>query len=53
MIDLNAHWQATTRSRLYPTLDNALNNQALSSWRPFGARPAKPLSLRAGYRYQF
>ena len=53
MLDLNAHWQATTRSRLYLTLDNALNNQALSSWRPFGARPAKPLSLRAGYRYQF
>ena len=52
-VDLDAHWRPRTWAELYLTVDNVLNEQAIVSRRPYGARPNAPRTVILGYKSRF
>ncbi len=52
-VDFSASWQATPDWMLQLSVDNVTDEEAIVSWRPFGARPNKPRSFRARVKYSF
>lgn len=50
LVDLAAWAQLDRHLRVYSTLTNVGNSQALESWRPFGARPTAPRQLMVGLK---
>jgi Fe(3+) dicitrate transport protein len=53
-VDVGAHYQLLTpRLRLYGHVRNLLNEHALVSRRPFGARPNAPRWLQVGAQIEF
>ncbi len=52
-VDLSATWRAAPNWTLQLSLDNITDEAAIVSWRPFGARPNKPQSIRARVKYSF
>ena len=53
LVDLQLGYHLSSRSKVYFTIDNVLNQTYITSYRPFGARPSKPFLMRLGYKYQF
>ncbi len=53
VIDAHAFYWFTERLQAYSTVDNILNTAYMTSLRPFGARPGKPLLVQVGARYSF
>ena len=52
-VDLSASWQVHPQWRIQGSVDNILDDEAIVSWRPFGARPNKPRSARLRVTYSF
>ena len=52
LVDAAAAAQVGPRAEVYVTGTNLLNNQAVVSWRPFGARPTAPRQVMVGVRVQ-
>lgn len=52
-VDLSASWQVNPAWYAQLSVDNVADEQAIVSWRPFGARPNKPRAVRARVKYQF
>ncbi|MBX2859422.1 MAG: TonB-dependent receptor [Cellvibrionaceae bacterium] len=50
-VDLSVIWQASSRLLLQSSVDNVFDEQVIVSWRPFGARPNRPRTLRLRLRY--
>lgn len=50
-IDLSASWQPHSNWLVQMSIDNVTDKEAIVSWRPFGARPNKPRTLRARVKY--
>ncbi|MBU2881449.1 TonB-dependent receptor [Psychrosphaera sp. B3R10] len=53
VVDINANYSLPGGHTLYLKIDNILDDVALVSRRPFGARPSKPQQFFVGYKYQF
>lgn len=53
VLDLTANYRFNDQHSVYFKADNLLDEVALVSSRPFGARPSKPQQFFAGYKYQF
>tara|TARA_B100000674_G_scaffold220275_1_gene180514 strand:+ start:122 stop:1276 length:1155 start_codon:yes stop_codon:yes gene_type:complete len=51
--DLNISWFATESLTVYASVKNALDERAIISHRPFGARPNAPLSTFIRAKYSF
>lgn len=51
--DFSSSYQWTNDMSIYLTVDNALDEVALVSRRPFGARPSKPMRVMLGAKYAF
>ena len=51
--DLNISWFATESLTVYASIKNALDERAIISHRPFGARPNAPLSAVIRAKYSF
>jgi Fe(3+) dicitrate transport protein len=49
-VDLSARVQLGAAAALYATATNLLDNRAVASWRPFGARPAPPRTVMVGLK---
>ena len=52
-VDLSAAWQVRPQWLVQLSIDNLTNEEAIVSWRPFGARPLKPRSVRGRVKYSF
>ena len=52
LVDGAAALHVGPRAEVYVTGTNLLNNQAMVSWRPFGARPTAPRQVMVGLRVQ-
>jgi Fe(3+) dicitrate transport protein len=52
IVDAVASWRLFDNVTLSVRGDNLLNDQALTSLRPFGARPSKPLTFAAGLKVE-
>ncbi|BFM07360.1 TonB-dependent receptor family protein [Halioxenophilus aromaticivorans] len=52
-VDVSGSWNPTPAWLLQLSIDNATDEEAVVSWRPFGARPLKPRTARARVRYSF
>ncbi|MCB9742180.1 MAG: TonB-dependent receptor [Alphaproteobacteria bacterium] len=50
LLDAAAHVQVNPRVQLYATGSNLTNSTAITSWRPFGARPTAPLQVMVGVK---
>ncbi len=50
VLDLAGHLRITNGVELYSTVTNATNTAALTSWRPYGARPMAPLQVDVGIK---
>ncbi len=53
VIDAGASFLLTDDVKLYFRADNILNQRAIASRRPFGARPNKPMSFMGGIKIDF
>ena len=53
ILDAHAFYAFTDKLQSYLTVDNVLNNAYMTSRRPFGVRPGKPLLIQGGIRYTF
>lgn len=51
--DVSGSWQPNATWLLQLSVDNLTDEQAIVSWRPFGARPNKPRTVRARAKYSF
>jgi Fe(3+) dicitrate transport protein len=51
ILDAHAHYAWTKTLQSYLTIDNILNTAYMTSRRPFGVRPGKPLLIQGGIRY--
>ncbi|MDY7226619.1 TonB-dependent receptor domain-containing protein [Hyalangium rubrum] len=49
--DLNASWSFSKNAHLYLSARNLLDNQAIVSRRPYGARPNAPRTVLVGLKY--
>lgn len=49
--DLNASWSFSREGQLYLSARNLLDNQAIVSRRPYGARPNAPRAILVGLKY--
>ncbi len=49
-LNMNLAYQINEKLSVYSNLENALNEQAVVSWRPFGARVNSPRMLMVGLR---
>ncbi len=49
-LDLSGNWMLGEAWQVYGTWNNLTNTQAVTSWRPFGARPVTPTSLFVGVK---
>jgi Fe(3+) dicitrate transport protein len=49
--DLNASWSFAKKAELYLSARNLLDNQAIVSRRPYGARPNAPRAVLIGLKY--
>ncbi len=52
-VDISGSWHVNDKWMLQLSVDNLTDEQAIVSWRPFGARPNKPRSVRARVKYSF
>ena len=52
ILDSSAYIRPWPKGKLYLGVDNVLNQDNISSRRPFGARPGKPFMVRLGYKHQ-
>ena len=52
ILDSSAYIRPWPKGKLYLGVDNVLNQDNISSRRPFGARPGKPFMIRLGYKHQ-
>lgn len=52
-IDIAARYQITPAQQIWIKADNILDNEYIVSYRPFGARPGKPLTVMAGWKTEF
>jgi Fe(3+) dicitrate transport protein len=52
-VDLNAHARLRPWAEIYFTCTNLLDEQAIVSRRPYGARPNSPRMLTVGYKARF
>lgn len=52
LLDASARLQVAERLRLTVDATNLTNNRAVTSWRPFGARPAAPFQVMFGAEYR-
>ena len=53
VVDLSARYEITDQHSVYLKIDNVLDEVALVSSRPYGARPSKPQQAFVGYKFQF
>jgi Fe(3+) dicitrate transport protein len=53
VVDVSANYQLSSQHVLYAKIDNLLEETALVSRRPYGARPSKPQQFFIGYKYTF
>lgn len=53
VMDVVGRYRPGGRHSFYGKVGNLLDEDYLISRRPFGARPGRPLSLQAGYKYLF
>ena len=51
LVDASAHFSLARDWELYATGTNLTGATAVTSWRPFGARPAAPLQIMAGIKW--
>ncbi|GLS28112.1 TonB-dependent receptor family protein [Marinibactrum halimedae] len=51
--DVSATWNVNAQWMLQLAVDNLTNEEAIVSWRPFGARPNRPRTTRARVKYRF
>ncbi len=49
-LNMNLAYQINEKLSVYSNLENALNEQSIVSWRPFGARVNSPRMLMVGFR---
>jgi Fe(3+) dicitrate transport protein len=52
-LDLSGHLALASWAELYATCDNLLDEQAIVSRRPYGARPNAPRRVTVGYKARF
>lgn len=52
-IDLSSWYQVNESLKFYGKVDNITNEQVITSRRPFGARPGKPMQAIVGVKYSF
>ena len=52
-LHLSGHLQLAGWAELYATCDNLLDEQAIVSRRPYGARPNAPRRVTVGYKARF
>ena len=50
LFDASVRVQATRRLELYAVGTNLTASQAITSWRPMGARPTAPLTVMVGLK---
>ena len=50
-VDVSLSWQASARFLVQTSIDNLFDEQRIVSWRPFGARPNMPRTLRLRLKY--
>ena len=53
VVDLSGRYEFDDQHSVYLKIDNLLDEVALVSSRPYGARPSKPQQAFVGYKYQF
>lgn len=53
ILDLSTAYRPSDFDTVYVKLNNALDERYIASYRPFGARPGRPLQFQAGYRRTF
>ena len=53
IVDFSANYDLDEYGAIYLKVDNLLDEVAIVSRRPFGARPSKPQQLFVGYKYHF
>lgn len=53
VLDATLDYQITPKSQAYFTVDNLLDEAVIVARRPYGARPAKPLTVSVGYKHNF
>ena len=53
ILDAHAFYAITEKLQSYMTVDNVLNSAYMTSRRPFGVRPGRPLLVQGGIRYTF
>ena len=53
VVDLSGSYEFDDQHSVYVKVDNLLDEVALVSSRPYGARPSKPQQAFVGYKYQF
>lgn len=53
IVDLATEYEIANKTRLFFNVENLFDEQYIASRRPMGARPGKPLSLMAGFKYKF
>jgi hypothetical protein len=49
-MDLSGNWTVVKDWQVYGTWNNVTNVQAVTSWRPFGARPVTPTAIYVGMK---
>ena len=49
-LDLSGNWTVVKDWQVYGTWNNVTNVQAVTSWRPFGARPVTPTAIYVGMK---
>ncbi|MEO0814424.1 MAG: TonB-dependent receptor, partial [Myxococcota bacterium] len=53
IVDAGVRVSLADTTVLYLRTDNVFDTSYIASFRPFGARPGRPLQIRAGLRHQF
>lgn len=53
VVDWSGKYKLSKDSQVYARVDNILNNEYMTSLRPFGARPGKAQSFLVGYKHSF
>ncbi len=53
IVDVSAAYRPWEGGTLYATVNNALDRAYIASYRPFGARPGRPLMFKIGLRQSF
>ena len=53
IVDLSFAYKPVKSSQFYLRVDNVFNDRAIVSFRPYGARPTKPIAVQIGFKTDF